>query len=311
MSVPLTAARITGTAVPVTLPVFLPPAAVSVSARPVTPTVGIVLAVPAAAVTAGALPPGPHGGAGLPAAAVAIAAHPPGVPAFTALLTARVAVSAHPPAPSVNVHVALAAAAVVIAAHPPVPSRQLLISLASRTGTDDYGTGFPQGILATAGVISGPVFEGTDFVINSAGAFFYSGTPASGNLIASVTKASGTDTFGNAYQAGFTAYDNSNGTWAQLSAGAVTWSNGAVISNSLSGVLDINNNGTTAIVLNNNTDEIDIDAGSVLVDGNDVTAIFGQLDPSGYPLSGSATLGAVIATLNSTIQRLQNVGIFQ
>ena len=45
-------------------------------------------------------------------------------------------------------------------------------------------------------------FNGTDYVINSSGAFFYSGTPAAGNLIVSIAPASGTDSFGNAYPEG-------------------------------------------------------------------------------------------------------------
>jgi hypothetical protein len=49
-------------------------------------------------------------------------------------------------------------------------------------------------------------FEGTDFVINSSGAFFYSGTPASGNLLISVAPTGGTDGFGNTYLDGVTIY---------------------------------------------------------------------------------------------------------
>src|SRR5258708_6366427 len=44
-------------------------------------------------------------------------------------------------------------------------------------------------------------FNGTNFIINSTGAFFYSGTPALGNLVVSITgqSSSGTDSFGNIY----------------------------------------------------------------------------------------------------------------
>jgi hypothetical protein len=52
-------------------------------------------------------------------------------------------------------------------------------------------------------------FNGTDYVINSSGAFFYSGTPAAGNLIASVASSSGTDAFGNSYAEGMTSYGSS------------------------------------------------------------------------------------------------------
>lgn len=45
-------------------------------------------------------------------------------------------------------------------------------------------------------------FFGTDFELNSNGLFFYSGTPASGNLIGSWAQTAGTDEFGNAYAQG-------------------------------------------------------------------------------------------------------------
>lgn len=54
-------------------------------------------------------------------------------------------------------------------------------------------------------------FDGTSFVINNSGAFFYSGTPALGNLIASIAPVSGTDSLGNHYVAGITTYAPSGG----------------------------------------------------------------------------------------------------
>lgn len=52
-------------------------------------------------------------------------------------------------------------------------------------------------------VLSGGTITGPDYIINTAGIFIYSGTPASGNLIGSWAGAAGTDAFGNAYPAGF------------------------------------------------------------------------------------------------------------
>lgn len=57
-------------------------------------------------------------------------------------------------------------------------------------------------------------FFGTNYIINNSGAFFYSGTPALGNLIISITTASGTDAFGNVYLADFTVY-GAAGTYLQ------------------------------------------------------------------------------------------------
>jgi hypothetical protein len=59
------------------------------------------------------------------------------------------------------------------------------------------------------------LFRGTDFMINSAGAFFYAGAPGRGNLIHTITNAGGSDDgHGNAYLAGDTTYqDQGDGTY--------------------------------------------------------------------------------------------------
>ena len=68
------------------------------------------------------------------------------------------------------------------------------------------------------GTVTAGTFQGTDFVINSSGAFFYSGTPAAGNLIASIASVAGTDAFGNAYLQGAVSY-TPNQTWSALIGG--------------------------------------------------------------------------------------------
>ena len=62
-------------------------------------------------------------------------------------------------------------------------------------------------------------FNGTDFILNAAGFFLYSGTPANGNLAASIAAVSGTDAFGNAYIAGVASY--SGAVIVQLNAGGI------------------------------------------------------------------------------------------
>lgn len=58
------------------------------------------------------------------------------------------------------------------------------------------------------GTVSGGTFVGTDFIQNSLGTFFYSGTPTFGNLIASIAPAAGAnDGFGNPYVAGIGVYN--------------------------------------------------------------------------------------------------------
>lgn len=63
------------------------------------------------------------------------------------------------------------------------------------------------GDVTASGSITATVFDGTNFTIDSSGIFFYSGTPAAGNLLLSIANAAGTDTYGNTYPEGssFTA----------------------------------------------------------------------------------------------------------
>lgn len=82
------------------------------------------------------------------------------------------------------------------------PTGALVSSWASKTGTDPYGNPYPEGFNAGPG----SSFTGTDYIINSSGVFFYSGTPALGNLIISNAPSSGTDGFGNAYLSGVVNY---------------------------------------------------------------------------------------------------------
>lgn len=95
----------------------------------------------------------------------------------------------------------------------PTPGPGNLIgSWAAQAGTDPYGNAYPQGLNVAVGTITGTTFKGTNFIINSSGLFFYSGTPALGNLIAVIAPASGVDSFGNAYSAGITSQENVFGT---------------------------------------------------------------------------------------------------
>lgn len=79
----------------------------------------------------------------------------------------------------------------------------LIVSMAAQAGSDAFGNSYPQGLGVKAGTITGAtiVADGTS------GQFLvYSGTPAFGNLICSVSGAAGSDAFGNAYKMGFTNY---------------------------------------------------------------------------------------------------------
>jgi hypothetical protein len=75
-------------------------------------------------------------------------------------------------------------------------------------------------------------FFGTDFILNSTGLFLYSGTPALGNLSASVVPGSSTvtDPEGNTAQPGITSYASST-FWAQLLAGVLNFATTGTFAN--------------------------------------------------------------------------------
>lgn len=79
---------------------------------------------------------------------------------------------------------------------------------ASRLAAGIVYAGIVNATTINAATFTGSTFEGTDFIINTSGAFFYSGTPASGNLIESVSNTAGTDGFSNHYVAGHATYQS-------------------------------------------------------------------------------------------------------
>jgi len=73
-------------------------------------------------------------------------------------------------------------------------------------------------------------FFGLDFIINSAGIFIYSGTPALGNLVGSWAPVAGSDSFTNAYQKDFTVYI-ANGGYVNINSSGGIGGNTAVLFN--------------------------------------------------------------------------------
>jgi len=117
-------------------------------------------------------------------------------------------------------------------------------SLAGQTGWAilKNGNAYFFNVVAT-GTITATAFIGTDFVINSSGEFFYNGTPAAGNLILAIAPVGGSDAFGNAYGAGFTA--GATGSAKQIRFGVL---GGSPIEFFLSGIATALNN--AALMLN-------------------------------------------------------------
>ena len=183
-------------------------------------------------------------------------------------------------------------------------------SLSGQTGWAILQNGNAYFFNVTAeGTITATVFEGSDFVLNSSGQFFYSGTPAAGNLILSVTNGTGTDGHGNAYLEGTTSYTNNGsfysainlnggvaawyvspyygGPWVSAGGIGFTYSSGPTYSMIISGQntisLEAQNEVTLGLsgncVWNESNQQLSLPVGSLIINGVDVIAA----------LSGAAT----------------------
>lgn len=86
---------------------------------------------------------------------------------------------------------------------------------ATSASADPFGNAIP----STAGVASSGVFKAGNTLVNANGIFVYSGTPAAGNLIASLCPVAVTDPFGNVAVQGFGEYATVAGNLIKISIG--------------------------------------------------------------------------------------------
>jgi hypothetical protein len=196
--------------------------------------------------------------------------------------------------------------------------------------------------------ITGATFQGTNWVENSLGSFMYSGTPATGNLIASIAPAAGSnDGHGNAFLAGIVSYNG--GLTIQLTTGTANFypfsgtphtpgeifaggtgtlvvqsptqtsgdsqSQLAVVSGnayaSAGGTVVI---GPSGVRINGSTSSAALGlVGDAHISGN---LVMGNMNGSASlplgtisTLSGSSTMTDVASAVNGLISRLQSVGI--
>lgn len=147
----------------------------------------------------------------------------------------------------------------------------------------------------TGATITGSTFSGTDFIINAAGAFFYSAAPAAGNLTASITNAAGTDSFGNNYLAGHATYGASFAT--SLNSGFVSfytgslaggWTQQAFVETDAGGDLLLTANGQIVLTA---TTTLALSGTSVTINGSSSTATSGLPDGTIHGTSGGASAG--------------------
>jgi hypothetical protein len=186
-------------------------------------------------------------------------------------------------------------------------------SLSGKTGWAILQNGDAYFFNITAeGTITGSTFDGTDFIINQSGAFFYASTPANGNLIASIASASGTDGFSNAYAEGIVSYASAT-TYVQTLAGFIAF---AQASNPAAASLG-SNSSASLVVSSGQTSTDNVECILTLAPG-DVTSFTPAqaqlvnsvlwIEPLGssgyYPVSASATAVQIVPLIDGHLQYL-------
>lgn len=147
-------------------------------------------------------------------------------------------------------------------------------------------------------------FNGNNFILNSSGLFIYSGTPANGNLIASIAPASGTDSFGNAYLDGIVTY--SGASFAALSTGNVYF---GLIADGYPTAGLVGLSGADEVFATSPTSNTNTDAATwALVDG--LTSVTPQ-SASGYPHIdiGASTAGMAAWLHGALLYATANGGV--
>jgi hypothetical protein len=167
------------------------------------------------------------------------------------------------------------------------------------------------------------VFNGSDFIINPDGGFFYDGAPDLGNLIASFASASGFDAFGNAYMQGITAYSASGFATpvnhAQLQDGTLALGPGVDFIHSAAAFINCANdyswifNSPVSVAGPQSTPlSLILQGGTPGATTGSANAMFGAVQdfntggPADWHVSGST-----IATDNSGVSEIWNTGTYQ
>lgn len=171
-----------------------------------------------------------------------------------------------------------------------------------------------------------------DTIINASGSFTYSGSPAAGNLIATVAPAPGTDAFGNQYIEGVTTYDDGTGIATQLDQGSILmytgslaggWTARSTIAISGGGVIELIPATGQGVITSNQT--LDDGAGNMSVAGSltvngasitignggtaDVVLLPPMAVPPNRPTSGK-TLAQTQAFIDGMFNEMEGRGFF-
>ena len=145
-----------------------------------------------------------------------------------------------------------------------------------------------------AGIVDGTTISGAQFLAHGSSGeiLIYQGTPASGNLVASISALATTDSFGNTIQAGIAFYSLSgNGGYIVLQNDAITGGQPVIRMGSTA------HSGVNAATLELNVDELDI-----IGPGGGTSAQLALLSTGVFSIAGSIFSNGGTAALPSFIQ---------
>lgn len=147
------------------------------------------------------------------------------------------------------------------------------------------------------------VFNGSNYVINSSGLFFYSGTPALGNMSGSWAQTAGTDAFGNAYPAGIEIY-SALGTILLSAIDGILESTGSsglqvITADGSIQFADPSGTGNGSLAIGNSIREMLWNSGTLTA--NDRIAQVGVTSSTGTPVVGSTDTSPRASTFSTSV----------
>lgn len=160
-------------------------------------------------------------------------------------------------------------------------------------------------------ILSGGTILGPDYIINTSGIFFYTGTPTLGNLVSSSASVGGVDQFGNVFQAGDWVYGTNASIGIEVESGTATL---LMVPN---GLAHASNTPPSifAAALNvgaaNEIQELIAFSGQEIIGGNSGFQLFSESADGTIPAQGKLVItGATILTWTATGLAINGNGQF-
>ncbi len=163
--------------------------------------------------------------------------------------------------------------------------------------------------ITAEGTITATAFIGSDFVINANGEYYYSGTPAPGNLIISVSNLSALDAKGNSTIAGVTSYFNTGSGYIAMNMnpdGFLTFWTATTEAGPWTQQGGLGLNGTNIVMQALGSNALEFSGGALFLNAVSVSGLLSAL--AGLGVTGTANMGGA-ANVSGLLSALAGLNV--